>query len=126
VVRSPLRPRRRDRRRDRGGGQGLVPRGRLPDRLAGALGSSDQAMTQSSTVIAFAGGSVRGRDGSPATWWATSRAVRGAQARRPGAQLVEVLPSSEYEEDHLPGAINLPLRQIEERALKACEPASMI
>jgi rhodanese-related sulfurtransferase len=33
-----------------------------------------------------------------------------------GAQLVEVLPSSEYDEDHLPGAINLPLRQIEERA----------
>lgn len=33
-----------------------------------------------------------------------------------GAQLVEVLPSSEYEEDHLPGAVNLPLRQIEQRA----------
>lgn len=33
-----------------------------------------------------------------------------------GAQLVEVLPSSEYLEDHLPGAINLPLRQIENAA----------
>ncbi len=33
-----------------------------------------------------------------------------------GAQLVEVLPSSEYEEDHLPGAINVPLRQIERQA----------
>ena len=33
-----------------------------------------------------------------------------------GAQLVEVLPSSEYLDDHLPGAINLPLRQIEARA----------
>ncbi len=33
-----------------------------------------------------------------------------------GAQLVEVLPSSEYEEDHLPNAVNLPLRQIERRA----------
>jgi phage shock protein E len=33
-----------------------------------------------------------------------------------GAQLVEVLPSSEYEEDHLPGAINLPLRQLEVHA----------
>jgi rhodanese-related sulfurtransferase len=32
------------------------------------------------------------------------------------AQLVEVLPSSEYEEDHLPGAINVPLRQIERQA----------
>jgi rhodanese-related sulfurtransferase len=30
-----------------------------------------------------------------------------------GAQLVEVLPSSEYEEDHLPGAVNVPLRRIE-------------
>jgi rhodanese-related sulfurtransferase len=33
-----------------------------------------------------------------------------------GAQLVEVLPSSEYEEDHLPGAVNIPLRQIERQA----------
>jgi rhodanese-related sulfurtransferase len=33
-----------------------------------------------------------------------------------GAHLVEVLPSSEYEEDHLPGAINVPLRQIERQA----------
>jgi rhodanese-related sulfurtransferase len=27
-----------------------------------------------------------------------------------GAQLVEVLPSKEYEEEHLPGAINIPLK----------------
>ena len=33
-----------------------------------------------------------------------------------GAQLVEVLPRNEYEEDHLPGAINLPLRDIETKA----------
>jgi rhodanese-related sulfurtransferase len=33
-----------------------------------------------------------------------------------GAQLVEVLPETEYEEDHLPGAINLPLRQLERQA----------
>ena len=33
-----------------------------------------------------------------------------------GAQLVEVLPSPEYEEDHLPGAIHLPLRHIDARA----------
>ncbi len=30
-----------------------------------------------------------------------------------GAQIVEVLPPKEFEEDHLPGAINLPLRKIE-------------
>jgi len=33
-----------------------------------------------------------------------------------GAQLVEVLPSPEYEEDHLPGAIHLPLRKIDSDA----------
>jgi rhodanese-related sulfurtransferase len=33
-----------------------------------------------------------------------------------GAQVVEVLPRGEYEEDHLPGAINLPLRAIEKEA----------
>jgi len=30
-----------------------------------------------------------------------------------GAQLVEVLPAEEYAEDHLPGAISLPLRHID-------------
>jgi rhodanese-related sulfurtransferase len=29
-----------------------------------------------------------------------------------GAQLVEVLPEQEYSEGHLPGAINLPLKQL--------------
>lgn len=31
-----------------------------------------------------------------------------------GAQLVEVLPREEFEEDHLPGAISLPLRHLDE------------
>lgn len=36
-----------------------------------------------------------------------------------GAQLVEVLPEEEYEEEHLPGAINVPLkRMIEEAVVK--------
>jgi rhodanese-related sulfurtransferase len=30
-----------------------------------------------------------------------------------GAQLVEVLPPEEYEEEHLPGAVNVPLRRVE-------------
>jgi rhodanese-related sulfurtransferase len=30
-----------------------------------------------------------------------------------GAQLVEVLPAEEYAEDHLPGAISLPLRHVD-------------
>ena len=30
-----------------------------------------------------------------------------------GAQLVEVLPEQEYAEEHLPGAINLPLKRLD-------------
>jgi rhodanese-related sulfurtransferase len=30
-----------------------------------------------------------------------------------GAQLVEVLPDEEYAEEHLPGAINLPLKKLD-------------
>ena len=40
-----------------------------------------------------------------------------------GAQLVEVLPANEYEEDHLPGAINLPLRKLENQASQVLDPA---
>jgi rhodanese-related sulfurtransferase len=35
-----------------------------------------------------------------------------------GAQLVEVLPADEFQEDHLPGAISLPLRRIETEAAR--------
>jgi len=38
-----------------------------------------------------------------------------------GAQLVEVLPAEEYEEDHLPGAISLPLRRLETEAVNALD-----
>ena len=38
-----------------------------------------------------------------------------------GAQLVEVLPANEYGEDHLPGAINMPLRKLEEEARTALD-----
>ena len=30
-----------------------------------------------------------------------------------GAQLVEVLPPDEYEDEHLPGAINIPLKTLD-------------
>jgi rhodanese-related sulfurtransferase len=30
-----------------------------------------------------------------------------------GAQLVEVLPREEYEEGHLPGAVNIPLKELD-------------
>jgi rhodanese-related sulfurtransferase len=33
--------------------------------------------------------------------------------RAEGAQLVEVLPEENYENEHLPGAINLPLKSLD-------------
>ncbi|MGH2527113.1 MAG: rhodanese-like domain-containing protein [Actinomycetota bacterium] len=39
-----------------------------------------------------------------------------------GAQLVEVLPTSEYREDHLPGAINIPLARIAAQAKEILDP----
>ncbi|MGH2723718.1 MAG: rhodanese-like domain-containing protein [Actinomycetota bacterium] len=39
-----------------------------------------------------------------------------------GAQLVEVLPPEEYEEEHLPGAINIPLRKIDADARERLDP----
>jgi len=40
-----------------------------------------------------------------------------------GAQIVDVLPAREYAEDHLPGAVNLPLRKIEAEALRGLDPS---
>ena len=40
-----------------------------------------------------------------------------------GAQLVEVLPANEYGEDHLPGALNLPLRKLETDARSVLDPS---
>ena len=33
--------------------------------------------------------------------------------RAGGAQVVEVLPRAEYDQEHLPGAVNLPLKQLD-------------
>jgi rhodanese-related sulfurtransferase len=38
--------------------------------------------------------------------------ARVQQLLRDGAQLVEVLPRAEYEDEHLPGAINIPLKEL--------------
>jgi phage shock protein E len=35
-----------------------------------------------------------------------------------GAQLVEVLPAEEFEDAHLPGAINIPLERLDEAAVR--------
>jgi len=39
-----------------------------------------------------------------------------------GAQLVEVLGAKEYEEEHLAGAISLPLRRIDAGSISALDP----
>jgi rhodanese-related sulfurtransferase len=38
-----------------------------------------------------------------------------------GAQLVEVLPAEEYAEDHLPGAISIPLAHIDVETVKVLD-----
>jgi len=38
-----------------------------------------------------------------------------------GAQLVEVLPLDEYRDDHLPGAIHIPLRNISPEGVAALD-----
>jgi rhodanese-related sulfurtransferase len=35
-----------------------------------------------------------------------------------GAQLVEVLPEAEYEDEHLPGAINIPLKTLDAESVR--------
>ena len=45
---------------------------------------------------------------------------------RDGAQVVEVLPREEFEEDHLLGAISLPLRSLETEAKDRLDPAKPI
>ena len=39
------------------------------------------------------------------------------------AQLVEVLPSDEYEDEHLPGAINIPLKTLDAETAAQLDPA---
>jgi rhodanese-related sulfurtransferase len=43
-----------------------------------------------------------------------------------GAQLVEVLPTEEYDEEHLPGAINIPLKTIDETTTASLDRARAI
>jgi rhodanese-related sulfurtransferase len=38
-----------------------------------------------------------------------------------GAELVEVLPRAEYEEEHLPGAINIPLKTLDAETTRRLE-----
>jgi rhodanese-related sulfurtransferase len=38
-----------------------------------------------------------------------------------GAQLVEVLPEPEFAEEHLPGAINIPLKQLDAQSVSSLD-----
>jgi rhodanese-related sulfurtransferase len=39
-----------------------------------------------------------------------------------GAQLVEVLPAEEYSEDHLPGAMSIPLSHVNPKNVSSLDP----
>lgn len=39
-----------------------------------------------------------------------------------GAQLIDVLPEAEYEAGHIPGAVNIPLRTLNQDAIGALSP----
>jgi rhodanese-related sulfurtransferase len=39
-----------------------------------------------------------------------------------GAQLVEILPSEEYSEAHLPEAINIPLKELSAQSVNSLDP----
>lgn len=38
-----------------------------------------------------------------------------------GAQLVEVLPPAEYEDEHIPGAISIPLKELDRARVRPLE-----
>lgn len=40
-----------------------------------------------------------------------------------GAQLVEVLPRHEYAEQHLPGAVNIPLKELDAASTATLDPS---
>jgi phage shock protein E len=43
-----------------------------------------------------------------------------------GAQLVDVLPEEQYEEQHLPGAVSIPLKSLGEVALERLDPGTPV
>lgn len=43
-----------------------------------------------------------------------------------GAQILEVLPKREYVEEHLPGAINIPLKELNRESVSRLDPTAPI
>lgn len=46
-----------------------------------------------------------------------------ALLERGDAQLIEVLPQNEYEEEHLPGSINIPLKSMNAESVSSLDPS---
>ncbi len=43
-----------------------------------------------------------------------------------GAQLVDALPGDQYEQQHLPGAVSMPLTELGSRALEELDPQTPV
>ena len=43
-----------------------------------------------------------------------------------GAQLVEVLPAEEFAEEHIPGAINIPLKTLDARSTASLDKSNPV
>lgn len=43
-----------------------------------------------------------------------------------GARLVEVLPREEYEEEHIAGAINIPIKELDRETTAGLEPEAPV
>jgi rhodanese-related sulfurtransferase len=56
----------------------------------------------------------------------TPRSIDRDEVRRllaeENGQLVEVLPAREFSEEHIVGAINIPLKEVDERAPRELDP----
>lgn len=56
----------------------------------------------------------------------TPRPVERSRVRElaaAGAQIVEVLPRDEYDDGHLPGAVSLPLKELNRETVRQLEPS---
>ncbi len=57
------------------------------------------------------------------------RRIERPQLRRlidAGAQVVEVLPKEEYEYEHIKGAVNIPLKQLDDRAPRELDKDELV
>ena len=55
--------------------------------------------------------------------------IENAQLRElldDGAQLVEVLPADEYEEEHIPGAVSIPLKELDASTTAALDKSKPV